>query len=175
MAFASWMVREHGQTWLYYAAGTTMVPSTKPTIGFVGRAPCREIVRHGRTGLRCSGGSRGRSLAAGDFVMDPALNAATLTMEAKNKTHSVTWEGRGDMSEPYVHQHAGLDIGVLAMTMLARRANTTGTIFGHKLSGKRGVLFEEVIATAWTNVLLTQDGTRLVFHDGTLKVTKTVF
>lgn len=175
MAFASWLVSEQGETWLYYAAGTSLLPSTEPTIGFVGKAPCKEVLRHGRTGLRCRGGTRGRSLTPGDFMMDPALNAATLRMEAKDEIHTVTWQGRGDLSEPYVHQHAGLDVGVLAMTMMARRANTTGTVFGQELSGKRGVLFEEVIATAWTNVLLTRDGTRLAFDDGTLTVTKTFF
>lgn len=175
MAFASWTVQDHGQTWLYFAAATTMVPSTGPTVGFVGKAPCKEIVRNGRKGLRCRGGTRGRSLTPGSFVMDPSLNAATLTMDAKNETHTVTWEGRGDTPEPYVHQHAGLDIGVLAMTMIARRANVTGTVFGQELEGPRGMMFEEAVATGWANVLTTRDGTRLVFNDGTLNITKTFF
>jgi hypothetical protein len=173
VAFASWMVTDGGQKWLYFGAGQNMAPNTQPSMGFIGRIPCKEVVMRGRTLTRCRGGSRSHALTPGDFVMDPSLNSASLTVESNGESHSISWTGRGPQPEPYFHQHAGLDIGVLVMVMLQRRSDTSATIFGNDLTGRRGVMFEEVYGEAWPAVLRTPDGTRLEFRDGVLRVSKT--
>lgn len=173
MAFASWLVREDGQAWLYFAAGMNQAPSDGPFMGFVGRAPCREVVHHGRSGLRCSGGARGRGLMPGDFFFDPLLDSATLTMDAKGKTHTISWEGRGKEAEPYFHQHSGPQIGAMAMLMMWRRSATTGRMFGQEMPPGRGSMFESIYADVWANALWTTDGVRLEMRGGELRVSKT--
>ena len=171
MAFASWLENEDGQKVLYFALGMTEVPSTWATMGFVGRAPCTEIERRGRTFMRCRGLARGHELAPGDFFVDPSLNSATLAMDAKGESHTVTWTGRGKQAEPYWHQHSGPGIGAMAMLLMWRRADTDGVVFGRTLGG-RGQMFEGAFADVWANALVTTDGTRLVLDDGVLEVSK---
>lgn len=172
IAFANWLVHEDGGLVMYFGAGMNMVPSALDySIGFIGRAPCRRVERHGHEGLRCVGSARGHTLPPGEFVVDPALNTATLTMESRGEVHSIDWAGKGNLAEPYWHQHSGPGVTAMAMVMAWRTAKSTGTVFGRSMPGGRGVMFEMANADAW--IALREagvPGTQIRFVDGLLKV-----
>lgn len=172
IAFANWLVHEDGRPVMYFGTGMNMVPSAPAySIGMIGRAPCRHVERHGHEGLRCVGSARGHTLLPGEFVVDPALNTATLTMESRGDVHSINWAGKGDLAEPFWHQHSGTGFSTMVMVMVWRTAKATGTLFGRSMPGGRGVMFEMANAEAWIALRGTGvSGTQIRFVDGLLKV-----
>lgn len=149
-AFASWTTTEDGMKVIYFAAGFNRADADKMSMGFVGRAECREIDHRGHTRLVCRGSARPTPLETGDFMVDPALNGAQMTLDRDGMTHSVSWTGRGNPAEPYFHQHAGLDVGVLVMASMFRRADTTATIYENELEpGRPGFISEGAFAEAY--------------------------
>lgn len=172
IAFANWLVHEDGELFLYFAAGTNTIPNEMDySFGMIGRAPCRHVERNGRKMLRCSGSARRHALLPGEFVVDPALNSATLTMEARDEVHSISWEGKGALAEPYWHQHSGPGVNAMAMIMAWRRSKASGSVFGRSLSGGRAVMLEMVTADAWIALpIAAVTGTQIRFVDGLLKV-----
>jgi hypothetical protein len=149
-AFASWTTTEHGIKVIYFAAGFNRAPADRMSVGFVGRAECTERDHHGHTRLICRGRARPTQLEAGDFLVDPALSGAQLTVERDGMTHSVTWTGRGQQPEPFWHQHAGTDVGVLVMASMSRRADPSAFIYERQLEpGRPGFIFEGAFAEAY--------------------------
>jgi hypothetical protein len=170
IAFATWLVHEDGQPVIYFGVGMNLYPSAPSTsIGFVGRAPCHEVERRGHKSMRCSGRARGHELLPGEFVFDPLLESATMTLEAGGTVHSVNWEGKGTAAEPYWHQHAGPGFNAMAMVMASRRARAVGTVFGRDLEGGRAVLFEMITADVWM-AIPQMPGTQIRLTDGLLRV-----
>ena len=149
-AFASWTTTEDGTKVIYFAAGFNRAPAEKMSVGFIGRAECKEIDHHGHTRLICRGRARPTKLEPGDFLVDPTMSGATLTVTSDEMTHTVNWTGRGDQPEPFWHQHAGTDVGVLVMASMSRRADAAATIYERTLEpGRPGFISEGAFAEAY--------------------------
>lgn len=171
-AMAQWKVTENGERTIYFAAGFTRASATEPPFtGYVGRAECKRVVRGHHSHFVCRGRARPVDLAPGDFVVDPALQTARLTVTSEGATHDFAWEATPDAPQPYFHQHAGTDVGAQVMTAMARRASATGTAFGVQLEGSRhGLLSQGAMVDAYLrgrsavpHVAFRDDGT-LVFR-----------
>ena len=166
-AVAEWRVVEDGNRVIYFAAGINRSGPDWPFTGYVGRAECRRIDNGHHTYLRCSGRARPARLAPGDFVVDPALASARLTVVDEEFTHQVAWASNGDQPQPYFHQHFGTDVGFLATTALSQRATSTGTLFGQELEdGRRAFMVQGVMAEVYLNQ--TVDIGHFHFRDGRL-------
>lgn len=174
MAFSSWSVREDGQRVIYFAMGMNQAPSDWPSLGFVGRAECRKVTRRGHTHTVCSGRARGHELAPGDFTLDPTLETGSLTVEAKGKTNTVRWTGKGDAPEPFWHQHAGTGVGIFFMAHMERRAQTAGKIFGTNLKKGFGFMVEGGQTEVWIEYLAEATGGRVTLRDGILHFRSTL-
>lgn len=149
-AFANWTTTENGTKVIYFAAGFNRAPAEKVSMGFVGRAECRKIDHHGHTRMICRGRARPTQLEPGDFLVDPSLSGAQMTVERDGMTHSVTWTGRGPQPEPFWHQHAGADVGFLVMASMFRRADTAATIYDRQLEpGRPGFISEGAFVEAY--------------------------
>ncbi|MFN2587046.1 MAG: hypothetical protein ABR613_02850 [Actinomycetota bacterium] len=150
-AMAQWKVTEKGERTIYFAAGITRGGGTGwPFIGYVGRTECKRVVRGHHTHFVCRGRARPVDLAPGDFVADPALQTARLTVASGGMTHTFEWEATADEPYPYFHQHLGTDVGAQVMTSLARRASATGTAFGEQLDVSRlGYLSQGAMVDAY--------------------------
>ncbi len=143
-AYASWLVTEGERTVLYFAAGLNQVPSTTPSMGFVGKARCTLIAHGHHSRWHCRGHSAPSPLSPGDFTVDPLLSSARLTLAQGGFTHEVSWTGRSAPPRPMWHQHAGNDVKeVFFMTWMRRRAAATGSIFGQDLLATRRALIGE--------------------------------
>lgn len=163
-AFASWTTTEHGTKVIYFAAGFNRAPATKMSVGFIGRAECKEVDHRGHTRLICRGRARPTPLEPGDFLVDPTMSGASMTVERDGMTHTVSWTGRGDQPQPFWHQHAGTDVGVLVMASLMRRADAVATIYEQQLEpGRPGFISEGAFAEAYIY------GTTLDFGDVELR------
>ncbi len=167
-AFANWSVMEDGVRVIYFASGMNGVPGKWPSIGFIGRAECRKIERHGRTHTICRGRSRPTQLNPGDFVVDPTLSTANLTVAKDGMTHQVTWAGGDSTARPFWHQHAGTDVGVLFQFALGRRAPASGTLYESELPEKKGFIGEGGFVEVWLDYMEDRglDGFRM--DDGDL-------
>ena len=86
-AFANWSVKEDGMRVIYFASGMNGIPGEWPSIGFIGRAECKKVEHRGRTHTICRGRSRPTQLNPGDFLVDPALANASLTVTKDDITH----------------------------------------------------------------------------------------
>ena len=174
-AFANWTTTEDGTKVIYFAAGFNRVPADKMSVGFVGRAECREIDHHGHTRVICRGRARPTELAPGDFLVDPSMAGAQLTVENEGMTHSVSWTGRGQQPEPFWHQHAGADVGFLVMASMARRADATATIFDRQLEpGRPGFISEGVFAEAFLYSAEGLDFGEVELRDGMLRFRRVI-
>ncbi|MFN2526989.1 MAG: hypothetical protein ABR505_12135 [Actinomycetota bacterium] len=143
-AYASWLVTEENHGVMYFAAGMNNVPSESPSVGFVGAAKCRPIAHGHHTAWRCRGRSRPTPLNPGDFMVDPLLDGARLTLTEDGFTHEVSWTGRGGPPKPFWHQHSGSDVQeVLFMAWMNRRAGAAGTLFDQELEETRGGVIGE--------------------------------
>lgn len=168
-AFAGWTTTEDGIKVIYFAAGFNRAPADKMSVGFIGRAECRKVDHHGHTRMICRGRARPTELAPGDFVVDPSLNGAEMTVERDGITHSVSWTGRGTAPEPFWHQHAGSDVGVLVMTSLSRRADASASIYETQLEpGRPGFISEGVFAEAYLYTNDVLDFGDVEIRDGVL-------
>ena len=174
MAFASWSAREGGQRVIYFAMGMNQVPSDSVSLGFVGRAECRKVTRRGHTHTVCAGAARGHQLAPGDFMMDPLLETASMAVDARGKTNTVDWTGKGDTPEPFWHQHAGTDVGVFFMAHMQRRAQTAGKIFGAKLGKGFGFLMQGAQTEVLLDYLVEATGDNVTLRNGMLHFRKTL-
>ena len=138
-AFARWMAVEDGTPVAYFAMAMTGYPGDSLSTGAIGRAECRKVSHGGHTGWSCRGRAKAVQLAPGDFVVDPLLASATLSVpNEEGVVNTVSWTGKGTQPTPYVHQHAGNDVGVQVMTMLGRSASISGTVEGVEVSANRG-------------------------------------
>ena len=170
-AFANWSVREDGVRVIYFAAGMNGVPGEWPSIGFIGRAECKKIERHGRTHTICRGRSRPAQLNPGDFVVDPTLSTASLTVTKDEVTHQVSWAGGDSTAEPFWHQHAGTDVGVLFQFGMQRRVPATANLYENELPEKKGFIGEGGYVEVWLDYMqqrglgtFRMDGDDLVFR-----------
>ncbi len=174
-AFANWSTTENGTKVIYFAAGFNRIPAENMSVGFIGRAECREIDHHGHTRLICRGRARPTQLEVGDFVVDPSLSGAQLTVESDGMTHSVTWTGRGPQPEPFWHQHAGVDVGFLVMASMSRRADATATIYDHQLEpGRPGFIAEGAFAEAYIYGNEGLDFGEVELRDGVLRFSRII-
>jgi hypothetical protein len=168
-AIARWKANEDGQRVMYFAAGFNQVNQTAawPSVGYAGRAECREVDRGHHSFVICSGRARPVELAPGDFVVDPALQTATLKVTSEGMTHEVSWSATGDAPEPYFHQHAGTDVGAQVMTSTGRRATASGTLYGQTLEPAKGAFISQ---GTMVDVYLNGRGGHTVFdlRDGVL-------
>ncbi|HET7482393.1 MAG TPA: hypothetical protein VFK89_05970 [Actinomycetota bacterium] len=137
-ALAAWTATEDGTRVVYFAFGSNGYPNDWPTVGTIGRAVCKKMVHNDHVMWRCRGDAHLTQLGPGDFVVDPALSSATLQISDGDVTNSVTWHGLEDAATPYVHQHAGTDVGVQVMAMMQRRASIDGMVDGVTTSTTRG-------------------------------------
>ena len=152
-AFANWTVKEDGMRVIYFASGMNGVPGEWPSIGFIGRAECKRVEHDGRVHVTCRGRSRPTQLNPGDFVVDPTLATAQLKVTQEDVTHQVNWAGGDSTAEPFWHQHAGTDVGVLFQTALQRRLPATATIYGNDLPSKRGFIGEGGYVEVWLDYM----------------------
>jgi hypothetical protein len=168
-AFARWMSVEDGTRVLYFAIGMTGYPGDYISTGAIGRAECREISHGGHTAWSCRGRADAVELAPGDFVVDPLLASASLKITDEEGTiNTVSWTGKGTQPTPYVHQHAGNDVGVQVMTMLGRSASITGNVAGIDVAAGRGAaLAEGYDVNVYLDGLRSPAG-RFVFRDGAI-------
>lgn len=152
LAYTSWLVKKGGEAVLYFAAGVNHVPSEWPSVGFVGRAECKQVSHGHHSELVCRARQEPIQLRPGDFIVDPSLSGARLTVTKGGFTHEVSWTGTGDPPEPFWHQHAGNDVDeVLVMAWMNRRAEATGTVFDQEMAAGRGMIGESSHAVVSTN------------------------
>ena len=138
-AYARWMAVEDGTPVAYFAMAVTGHPNRYLSTGAIGRAECRKVSHRGHTGWMCRGRARAVELAPGDFTMDPSLASASVSITSEEGVvNTVSWTGKGTGPTPYVHQHAGNDVGVQVMTMLGRSASISGSVEGVEVEAKRG-------------------------------------
>ena len=166
-AIARWNVREAGQRVIYFAAAFNHVNQDAgwPSIGYAGRAECREVDRGHHTYVICRGRAKPVDLMPGDFVMDPALQSARLSVTTEGVQHTVSWEATGETPQPYLHQHAGTDVGFQVMTGSSRRALASGTLFGQEFTPRKGAI---MMQGAIVDVYLNGRQGGFQFRDGTL-------
>lgn len=169
LAFARWMAVEDGTPVSYFAAAMIGHPGDYLSMGAIGRAECRKVSHEGHTGWLCRGRAKAVELAPGDFVVDPLLASASLSITNEEGVAStVSWTGKGTGPTPYVHQHAGNDVGVQVMTMLGRSASISGTVEGVDVAAKRGAaLAEGYDLNVYLNGLRTSAG-RFFLRDGSV-------
>lgn len=168
-AFARWMSVEDGTPVLYFAIGMTGYPGDYLSTGAIGRAECRKISHRGHTGWSCRGRADAVELAPGDFVVDALLASASLSItDDEGVVNTVSWTGKGAGPTPYVHQHAGNDVGVQVMTMLGRSASISGSVAGVDVSANRGAaLAEGYDVNLYLDGLRSPAG-RFVLRDGSV-------
>ena len=167
-ALAEWKTTENGNRVIYFAAGINQASGPQwPFTGYVGRAECKRVDRGHHAFMRCTGRAQPAQLAPGDFVVDPALQSASLRLVLDDVTHTVSWEATGDTPKPYFHQHAGTDVGFQVMSSMGRRALATGTLFGQELeASRRGYLVQGAMVDVYLNERF--DIGHFHFRDGTL-------
>jgi hypothetical protein len=135
---------EDGTRVIYFAMGMTGYPGDYISMGAIGRAECREISHGGHTAWSCRGSAEAVELAPGDFVVDPSLASASLKItDDEGLVNTVSWTGKGTGPTPYVHQHAGNDVGVQVMTMLGRTASIAASVAGVDVTANRGAALAE--------------------------------
>lgn len=174
-AMAQWTVVEDGQRVVYFAAGFNRVDANAayPSTGYVGRAECRKVERGHHTRWVCSGRARPSELTPGDFVVDPALQTARLRVVSEDMEHVIEWAATGDAPQPYLHQHAGTDVGLQVMTSASRSAEATGTAFGQELDAARfGHIFQGAMFDVYSDARFA-GGLRLL-DNGTLVLRRTL-
>ncbi len=133
-AGAVWLVRSK-ETYTIFVADVHRAVSVKngsiKTSVRVDKAPCR--VRPGIILCVGDGGEIRKDIAAHDFVMDPALQHASLDFVHRDLRFQATWTARAE--EPAMAVQPGIDGHSISMLAGAfRRAQASGNLFGEELT-----------------------------------------
>lgn len=158
-AEATWLVRRHGDTYIYFALAYRLSRPLGPerTRLFVDRSKCR---MHGPKGKRlasCSLEGRVQTLERDDLRFGPLLADAKLRVGG----HRISWRGtkmRKPEVDPFLDQGAAF-----ADAYLERMAGSRGRLFGQKMP-RRGLDSASLSYGAYASVITSRPKLRKRLH-----------
>ncbi len=133
-AEATWLVKRHGDVYIYYVLAYRIdrPAGASKTRLFVDRSKCRLKGAKRKKLASCTLGGRVQKLERGDLRIDPLLNGARVSFG----DHRVVWE-RPEAPEPDVDPF--IDTGAaFADAYLERLSDARGRLYGTRLP-KRGL------------------------------------
>jgi hypothetical protein len=161
-AFAVWVRPEGKKLVAYFAVAERYVDPTGGglvTAAGVAKGTCQ---RSGGRGFRmtlCSARGRVKEIPFEDFVVDPALGSATMTVTMAGRTHTVEWTAADRAPSAGAGVEAGPG-GVGAGAGMGRYTRAEGKVFGARLT-RRDLEFAVLSQSAGAGVGLPvrDDGT----------------
>ena len=172
-AHAEWLVRERGRPILYFADAIRFahpVVGVK-TLAYVGKARCRPA-RQDPELLNCGAYVPGIEIPPHQFVIDPSLSAAQLTLEVGQDDAQITWTGQGSAPSPEFSYEGtpGEELDVEAG--VRRQAGAEASLFGSSFG--EDSLFQAVLASGVAAGLHLDERRFEVDRDGRLLFRATV-
>jgi hypothetical protein len=134
LAFASDNVRIGKHLYLYFGGGYDGINSAGKSYsrGFAGRGRCFTFKRKQIKLTICMATAKSRKIADEDFVFDPALQSASLSLSGPKGKTELDWTGKG-RPEPGASPAADPSYGAFAWADLYRNARARGKILGRKI------------------------------------------
>lgn len=173
-ADASWMVHEHGNTYMYFGGAYRSIDVDKShSYGYAGRTKCVVVTRKHFKVTVCVGSAPTHKIPDQTFAFDPALQSASVAFKKDGERNKVHWTGNAP-PYPDAFPDAGT-WGAVALADVSADARATGHVKGRDFTHPGGFSFLDEGAIAFVLVHKSDRGTIRFHFDGNRIVYRAVF